>query len=201
MQHFCLQWFWSIKWHWNLRSWWTYDSLVSSSLTEAVAAKDDITLQLVAQAFCCPFSPSTSSSSPCIFCESTPSKVLDGIELPLPGFDGVTCGILALGASTFEDTSEECIGSAIAELACCPDQSRYALFSSVDFFSNDMLLYTYHSCMLTFLAALFWRVVVLLWFVCHLVLQWPLQLLWSCLHLELQCEVDLLLSTQQKNSK
>ncbi len=75
--------------------------------------------QLIAQSICCPSPPSSPLASPCKLCDGR--EVLNDVEIP--GLDGATCGLVAVGAMTFEETSEECIGLALVELACCAEEA------------------------------------------------------------------------------
>ncbi len=113
---------------------------VTCGLAAFLAAQYNVTSQEctdmhMLESLCCPCgddplnSDSTSAqssdngektpSSACKFCVD--KEVLEDVEIP--GFDGETCGSFALGASTFEDTSEECSGIETVELVCCPEPS------------------------------------------------------------------------------
>ena len=65
---------------------------------------------------------------PCTFCEG--KTVLD--DVIIPATNGLTCEFAGFSAAQFDISSDECVGFALAELACCPDDdvtpspARYA---------------------------------------------------------------------------
>jgi len=90
--------------------------------------------QLIAQSICCPSPPPSPLASPCKFCDGR--EVLNDVEIP--GLDGATCGLVAVGAMTFEETSEECIGLALVELACCAEEAVSTSSPTLESPSSDV---------------------------------------------------------------
>lgn len=69
------------------------------------------------ESICCSGSVASPVSDPCKFCDG--KEILEDVEIP--GLDGATCGLVAVGSLSMEATTDECSGLELVELVCCPD--------------------------------------------------------------------------------